>query len=83
MLCVCNRVIHSPDCHGWYQALQYYLADDTVEIREKHAANSGRDHVSLLMSRQRVPLEIKTPGACGVFGRVGSSVLTCLLAAGR
>ncbi|KAL4630454.1 EF-hand domain-containing protein 1 [Arapaima gigas] len=36
-------------------SIQYYLADDTVEIREFHEANSGRDALPVLLRRQRVP----------------------------
>jgi len=39
--------------------IQYYLADDTVEIRENHQANSGRDPCPVLMRRQRLPKTIR------------------------
>ncbi|KAG7253507.1 hypothetical protein CRUP_007637, partial [Coryphaenoides rupestris] len=39
--------------------IQYYLADDTVEIRENHQANSGRDPFPVLMRRQRLPKTIR------------------------
>ena len=39
--------------------IQYYLVDDTVEIREVHQANSGRDPFPVLMRRQRLPKTIK------------------------
>ncbi|XP_071777191.1 EF-hand domain-containing protein 1 [Centroberyx gerrardi] len=39
--------------------IQYYLVDDTVEIREVHEANSGRDPFPVLMRRQRLPKKIK------------------------
>jgi hypothetical protein len=48
---------------SFLQAIHYYLADDTIEVREKHAPNSGRDPASLLMSRQRVPLHYAAPGS--------------------
>ncbi|XP_066862476.1 EF-hand domain-containing protein 1 isoform X2 [Kogia breviceps] len=35
--------------------IHYYLMDDTVEIREVHERNDGRDPFPLLMSRRRVP----------------------------
>ncbi|XP_063079728.1 EF-hand domain-containing protein 1 isoform X2 [Engraulis encrasicolus] len=41
--------------------IQYYLVDDSVEIREVHEANSGRDPFPVLMRRQRVHKTIK-PG---------------------
>lgn len=39
--------------------IQYYLVDDTVEIREVHEANSGRDPFPILMRRQKLPKKIK------------------------
>ncbi|XP_023270810.1 EF-hand domain-containing protein 1 [Seriola lalandi dorsalis] len=35
--------------------IHYYLVDDTVEIREIHEPNSGRDPFPVLMRRQRLP----------------------------
>lgn len=35
--------------------LHYFLADDTVEIREIIHANAGRDAVPLFLRRQRLP----------------------------
>ncbi|KAL4676503.1 hypothetical protein H8959_010648 [Pygathrix nigripes] len=35
--------------------IHYYLMDDTVEIREVHERNDGRDPFPLLMNRQRIP----------------------------
>ena len=35
--------------------LHYFLADDTVEIREVVTQNSGRDAVPLFLRRQRLP----------------------------
>ena len=40
--------------------IQYYLVDDTVEIREVHESNSGRDPFPVLMRRQRLPKKIKS-----------------------
>ena len=34
---------------------QYYLVDDTLEIRECHQANDGRDPFPVLIGRHRVP----------------------------
>ncbi|XP_041661962.1 EF-hand domain-containing protein 1 [Cheilinus undulatus] len=39
--------------------IQYFLADDTVEIREIHKPNSGRDPFPVLMRRQKLPKKIK------------------------
>ncbi|XP_035854447.1 EF-hand domain-containing protein 1 isoform X1 [Sander lucioperca] len=39
--------------------IQYYLVDDTVEIREIHKPNSGRDPFPVLMRRQKLPKKIK------------------------
>ena len=35
--------------------IHYFLADDTIEIREVHHPNDGRDSFPLLLRRQRVP----------------------------
>eukprot|EP01147_Barroeca_monosierra_P010765 gene10765-2852_t len=35
--------------------LLYFLANDTIEIREQHTPNDGRDNFPLLLRRQRVP----------------------------
>ncbi|KAL5493772.1 hypothetical protein EMCRGX_G014996 [Ephydatia muelleri] len=35
--------------------IHYYLVDDTVEIREVHEQNDGRDPTPLLLCRQRIP----------------------------
>ncbi|XP_002739739.1 EF-hand domain-containing protein 1-like [Saccoglossus kowalevskii] len=35
--------------------LQYYLVDDTVEVREVHGPNDGRDPFPLLLRRQKLP----------------------------
>ena len=35
--------------------MHYYLADDTMEIREINYANSGKDPFPLLLKRQRFP----------------------------
>jgi len=34
--------------------LQYYLVDDTLEIREVHDANDGRDPFPVLICRHKV-----------------------------
>jgi len=39
--------------------LHYYLVDDTVEIREVHTQNDGRDPFPILLARQRVPRNFK------------------------
>ncbi|KAM5256915.1 EF-hand domain-containing protein 1 [Ctenodactylus gundi] len=39
----------------WKYIIHYYLMDDTVEIREVHERNDGRDPFPLLMNRQRMP----------------------------
>uniref|UniRef100_A0A8C5TKP6 EF-hand domain containing 1 n=1 Tax=Malurus cyaneus samueli TaxID=2593467 RepID=A0A8C5TKP6_9PASS len=35
--------------------IHYFLADDTVEVREVHRRNDGRDPFPILMKRQRLP----------------------------
>jgi len=60
--------------------LHYYLADDTVEIREIFLANSGRDTVATFLHRSRLPKSVeplKRPGelvdrtVLNVFGPMG------------
>ncbi|XP_066108668.1 EF-hand domain-containing protein 1 [Saccopteryx bilineata] len=41
------------ECRNY--VIHYYLMDDTVEIREVHERNNGRDPFPLLMNRQRMP----------------------------
>ena len=38
-------------CGGLPYVVHYYLADDTVEIREVHHPNDGRDAFALLLRR--------------------------------
>jgi len=44
--------------------IHYYLADDTIEIREVNFANSGRDPFPLLLKRQKLPrrFSLNQPG---------------------
>ena len=35
--------------------VQYYLVDDTMEVREVHKANDGRDPFPVLITRHRIP----------------------------
>lgn len=35
--------------------IHYYLADDTMDIREVHFANNGKDNRPLLLKRMKVP----------------------------
>ena len=60
--------------------LHYFLADDTVEIREVIPRNSGRDAVPLFLRRQRLPKEptamtqpgqVTTRTVLNVFGPMG------------
>jgi hypothetical protein len=47
--------------------IHYYLADDTVEIREIHHNNSGRDPFPLFLKRNKLPrkFSISQPGDIG------------------
>ncbi|XP_056151069.1 EF-hand domain-containing protein 1 [Lampris incognitus] len=42
--------------------IKYHLVDDTVEIREVHEPNSGRDPFPVLMRRQKLPKTFKSAG---------------------
>ena len=35
--------------------IQYYLVNDTMEVREVHKANDGRDPFPVLITRHRIP----------------------------
>ena len=54
---------------------QYYLADDTVEIREVHHPNNGRDAFPKLLRRQKLPFvsDVNQPG----LSFIGDNYLTC------
>ncbi|XP_053736475.1 EF-hand domain-containing protein 1-like [Synchiropus splendidus] len=39
--------------------IHYYLVDNTVEIREDHQPNSGRDRFPVVLRRQRLPKRMK------------------------
>lgn len=51
-------------CGGLTYVIHYYRADDTIEIREVHFQNSGRDPFPLLFKRQKIPdqFEVGQPG---------------------
>eukprot|EP00056_Hartaetosiga_gracilis_P007727 m.111589 g.111589 ORF g.111589 m.111589 type:complete len:601 (-) comp12765_c3_seq3:128-1930(-) len=49
-----------------FMVMHYFLADDTVEIREELGENSGRDGSAVFLRRQRLPKDpkdhVKAPG---------------------
>jgi hypothetical protein len=53
----------------------YFLADDTVEIRECHFPNDGRDSFSVYLRRQKLPqtFAVNQPGQ----SFIGDRYLTC------
>jgi hypothetical protein len=53
----------------------YFLANDTVEIREVHFANDGRDFFSIYLKRQKLPetFAVNQPGQ----QFIGDRYLTC------
>jgi hypothetical protein len=61
--------------------INYFLADDTIEIRESIGPNSGRDAVPVFLKRAKLPkyspLDMRQPGECtdrtvlNVFGPMG------------
>lgn len=53
----------------------YFLADDTVEIREVHYANDGRDSFAVYLRRQKLPetFAVNQPGQ----QFIGDRYLTC------
>lgn len=44
--------------------MHYYLADDTIEIREVKYPNSGRDDFPVMLKRQKLPkkFSLNQPG---------------------
>ena len=40
--------------------IQYYLANDTVDVREAKVSNSGKDPFPTLLARQRLPKDYAT-----------------------
>lgn len=44
--------------------MHYYLADDTIEIKEVNYPNSGRDPFSMMLRRQKLPrkFSLNQPG---------------------
>jgi hypothetical protein len=44
--------------------VHYYLSDDTIEIREVHTPNDGRDNFALLLKRRKIPysFSVAQPG---------------------
>ena len=53
----------------------YFLADDTIEIREVHLANDGRDSFAVYLRRQKLPetFAVNQPGQ----QFIGDRYLTC------
>lgn len=62
-------------CEDLPYIVHYYLADDTIEIRESHRPNDGRDSFSLLLRRQKLPnnWDVNQPGQ----KFIGDNYLTC------
>lgn len=42
-------------CEDAPYVIHYYLADDTIEVREIHFKNNGKDQFPMLLKRSRVP----------------------------
>lgn len=62
-------------CEDLPYIVHYYLADDTIEIRESHRPNDGREAASLLLRRQKLPdrFDVNQPGQ----NFIGDNYLTC------
>jgi len=62
-------------CNDLPYTVHYYLADDTIEIRECHHPNDGRDAFALLLRRQKLPdrFDVNQPGQ----NFIGDNYLTC------
>ena len=42
-------------CDDQPYTVHYYLADDTIEVRENHFQNNGKDQFPMLLKRSKVP----------------------------
>lgn len=62
-------------CDGRPFIVNYFLADDTIEVREKHHQNDGYDSFAKLLRRQKLPesIEVKQPGQAFI----GDNYVTC------
>lgn len=62
-------------CEGLPYIVHYYLADDTIEIRECHAPNNGRDAFAIHLRRAKLPdrFDVNQPGQ----NMIGDNYLTC------
>jgi hypothetical protein len=60
---------------GHPNIVDYYLADDTIEIREVHHPNDGRDGFAVKLRRQKLPdnFAVNQPGQ----NMIGDNYLTC------
>jgi len=53
------------------QIMKYYLADDTVELTETAQPNSGRDQLSTLLKRSKLPKDyLNSVASVATIGRV-------------
>ena len=62
-------------CDDLPYVIHYYMADDTIEIREVHHPNDGRDAFPKLLNRQKLPFSanVNQPG----LNFIGDNYLTC------
>lgn len=62
-------------CEDLPYIVHYYLADDTIEIRECHRPNDGRDSFAILLRRMKLPdrNDVNQPGQ----NFIGDNYLTC------
>lgn len=60
--------------------LHYFLADDTIEIKEVIPVNSGRDAVPLFLNRQKLPkVNVYVRNFDLIFSRVGMHLYICFI----
>jgi hypothetical protein len=62
-------------CDDLPYIVHYFLADDTIEIREVHHPNDGRDAFPMVLKRHRLPAQamVNQPG----LNFIGDNYLTC------
>lgn len=63
------------ECDDLQYVVHYFLANDTIEIREVHHPNDGRDAFPKLLARQKLPFrsDVNQPG----LHFIGDNYLTC------
>eukprot|EP00658_Telonema_sp_P-2_P067163 TRINITY_DN560_c0_g1_i2.p1 TRINITY_DN560_c0_g1~~TRINITY_DN560_c0_g1_i2.p1 ORF type:complete len:575 (+),score=183.58 TRINITY_DN560_c0_g1_i2:98-1822(+) len=75
----------NPKLYGMvlHYTIHYYLSDDTIEVVEKRAPNSGRDPWSRLLARQKLPIDYTKPGRREFYSAADFKIGDCINVYGR